>query len=93
MRTSGLVTICAGNSLPPAMRSRIVRLLLLHWKPDTIAAEVHCGTSTVYEIQANLFMYGSPYRPQFRPKGGPRKLYTAAEESLIKYLEDQPWAI
>lgn len=87
------ITINPGNSLPPSIRSRIVRYLLLHWRPDAIAHEVHCGTSTVYYTQANLFMYGSPFRPQFRPKGMPRKLHKAAEESLTKYLEDQPWAL
>ena len=38
-------------------------------------------------------MYGSAYRPQFRPKGCPRKLHSTAEDSLIKYIEDQPWAM
>ena len=38
-------------------------------------------------------MYGSPFRPQFRPKGGPCKLCTAAEESLAEYMKMRPWAI
>jgi len=38
-------------------------------------------------------MYGSPFRPQFRPKGAPRKVFPAAEDSLITYLEQQPWAM
>lgn len=87
------VTYNQGNALPPVIRSQIVRYLLLHWRPDAIADNVNCSTRTVYNIQENLFMYGSPFRPQFRPKGGPRKLHKAAEESLIKYLEDQPWAM
>ncbi len=28
-------------------------------------------------------MYGSPFRPQFRPKVAPRKVSPAAEDSLI----------
>jgi len=37
-----LVALVAhGSSLPPYIRSRIVRLLLLHWRPDTIVDEVH----------------------------------------------------
>lgn len=35
-------------------------------------------------------MYGSAYKSQFRPKGTPHKLHSAAEDFLIKYLEDQP---
>ncbi len=44
-------------------------------------------------MQENLFMYGSSFRPQFRPKGAPRKVSPAAEDSLITYLEQQPWAM
>ena len=59
--------------LAPALRSKIVRYLLLQWRPDLIAAEVHCHVATVYRIQESLMIYGTPFRPQFRPKGGPRK--------------------
>ena len=38
-------------------------------------------------------MYGSPFRPQLRLKGGPRKVHRAAEESLMTYLEEQSWAM
>jgi len=79
--------------LPASLRSRILRLLLLHWCPKDIAEEVHCHFDTVYRIQENLFMYGSPFRPQFRPKGAPRKVFKAAENGLIAYLEEQPWAM
>ena len=79
--------------LAPALRSKILRLLLLHWTPPAIAEEVHCHRNTVYTMQENLFMYGSPFRPQFRPKGAPRKVFPAAEDSLITYLEQQPWAM
>ncbi len=79
--------------LPASLRSKILRLLLLHWAPWAIAEEVHCCPATVYNIQENLFMYNSPFRPQFRPKGAPRKVFKAAENGLIAYLEDQPWAM
>ena len=61
--------------------------------PWAIAEEVHCCPATVYNIQENLFMYNSPFRPQFRPKGAPRKVFKAAENGLIAYLEEQPWAM
>ena len=79
--------------LPAAIRSRIVRLLLLHWQPLAIAEEVHCCSRTVYSILENIFMYSSPFKPQFRPKGAPRKVFKAAENGLIAYLEEQPWAM
>ena len=81
------------RSLPPPIRSKIVRLLILHWRPDAIAEDVHCGRSTVYEIQENLFLHGSPFKPQLRLKDGPRTLHKAFADSLVKYLEDQPWAL
>jgi len=76
--------------LPAAIRSRIVRLLLLHWQPLAIVEEVHCCSRTVYSILENIFMYSSPFKPQFRPKGAPRKVFKAAENGLIAYHEDQP---
>ena len=81
------------DQLAPALRSKILRLLLLHWRPDVIAEEVHCHFTTVYRFQENLFMYGSSFKPQFRLKGAPRKVFPAAEDSLITYLEQQPWAM
>ncbi len=81
------------GQLAPALRSKILRLLLLHWRPDVIAEEVHCHFTTVYRIQKNLFIYGSSFRPQFRSKDAPRKIFPVAEDSLITYLEQQPWAM
>ena len=34
-------------------------------------------------------MYNSPFRPQFRPKEVPRKVFKTAENDLIVYLEEQ----
>ena len=39
------------DALPPALRSRILRLLQLHWRPDAIAAEVHCGVRATLNKQ------------------------------------------
>ena len=80
-------------ALPLALRSRIVRYLLLHWRSQSIADEVHCGLRTVYEIQENLFIYGSAFKPRRRVMGGPRKVHRVAEESLAAYLEEQSWAM
>ena len=60
-----------------------MRYLLLHWRPDLIANEVHYHIATVYRIQESLFIYDTPFRPQFRPKEAPRKLTKAAETSLL----------
>ncbi len=81
------------DPLAPTLRSKILRLLLLHWRSDAIAEEVHCHFTTVYRIQENLFMYGSPFRSQFRFKGAPRKIFPIAEDSLITYLKQQSWAM
>ncbi len=81
--------IAMPGPLPASLRSRILRLLLLHWAPWAIAEEVHCCPATVYNIQENLFMYNSPFRPQFRSKEAPRKVFKAAENDLIVYLEEQ----
>jgi len=65
--------------LPPSLRARILRFLLLGWRPNAIALEVHCGKSVIYNIKQNLFIYSSPFRPQFRPKGAPRKITEVAK--------------
>jgi transposase len=77
--------------IPPSIRSKIVRYLLLHWRPIAIAAEVKCDVTVVYRIQQNLFIYGQSVRPHFHPKGAPRRICKAAENSLFQYLEEQPW--
>lgn len=81
------------KALAPALRGQIVRLLLLRWPPDDIAEVVHCGKSTIYLMQQNLFVCGTPYQPHLRPKGRPRKISTAAGDSLISFLRQRPWAI
>jgi transposase len=77
--------------IPLSIRSKIVRYLLLNWRPDAIVKEVHCSPATVYNVQQNLFIYGQPNRPHFHPIGGPRRICTAVENALFAYLKEQPW--
>ncbi len=94
IQTSKLILTCFSamtGSLPAAIRSKILRLLLLHWRPKDIAEEVHCHFDIVYRIQKNLFMYDSSFRSQFRLKEASRKMHKTAENDLIVYLEEQSW--
>lgn len=77
--------------LAPSIRSKIVRLLLMHERPEDIANGLYCGVSTVYEISQNIFIWGSPCKPCFRPRGAPFRIHRAAEKDLVSYLEEQPW--
>jgi len=77
------------RSLPASLRSKILRLLLLHWTPSTIAEEVHCCPATVYNVQENLFMYNSSFRSQFRFKDASWKIFKIAENDLIVYLDSR----
>ena len=79
--------------LPTVIRFKIVRLLLLHWRLDVIAAVVHCHSATIYNMQENIFVYGTVRRPTFRARGAPRALHKAIEDSLIVWLEEQSWAV
>ncbi len=79
------------RSLNSFIRSKIVRLLLLHWRFLAIVEEIHCHFDIVYNIQENLFIYHSSCRPQFRFKRIFRKIFPVAEDSLITYLEQQSW--
>ncbi len=81
------------GQLASTLRSKILRLLLLHWRPDVIAEEVHCHFTTVYRIQKNLFMFDSSFRPQFRSKDASRKIFSVAEDFLITYLKQQSWTM
>jgi hypothetical protein len=49
--------------------------------------------STAYQIQENLLLYGAPFWTQLHTQGAPVKITKAAEESSIKYIEEQPWAL
>ncbi len=90
---SANILLAMTGPLAPALRSKILRLLLLHWSPFAIAEEVHCHRNIVYTMQENLFMYDSLFRPQFRSKDVLRKIFPAAEDSLITYLKQQSWVM
>ena len=75
------------------VKETIVTLLLLHWRSDVIAEEVHCHFTTVYRFQKNLFMYNSSFRSQFRFKDASWKIFSITEDSLITYLKQQSWAM
>jgi hypothetical protein len=44
-----------GFALDPFQRAKAVRYLLLGWRPDAIADEIHCHQATVYRIKRNLY--------------------------------------
>ena len=78
-----------GSPLPAVIRFKVVRLLLLHWRLDAIAAVVHCHSATIYTMQENMFVYDTVRRPTFRAREVPRALHKATEDSLIIWLEEQ----
>ena len=81
------------DALPAALRSRILRLLLLQWRPDAITTEVHCGVRTVYRLQENLFIYRPPFPPHRRQKKRPQLMCKAAEDSLLGKLYSYSYII
>ncbi len=81
------------GQLASTLRSKILRLLLLHWISLVIVKEVHCHRNIIYTMQENLFMYDSFFRSQFRSKSALRKIFSAAEDVLITYLKQQSWVM
>ncbi len=79
------------DSLTLTLRSKILRLLLLHWILLVIVEEIHCHRNIVYTMQENLFMYDSFFKSQFRSKSALWKIFSAAEDFLITYLKQQSW--
>jgi hypothetical protein len=70
---------------------KIVRYLLLHWRSNAIAAEVHCCVVIVYRVQINLFVYEQFIRFKFHLKDSSHRICKSVENVLIRYLEDQFW--
>jgi len=62
----------------------------LHWRPQFIVDEIHCELRTIYEIQENMFIYGSTFKSRRRVVSDPRKVHRVVEKFLIAYLEEQP---
>lgn len=79
-------------TIPPILRSRIIRFLLMHWSPADIAREVNCHKRTVERFRENMLVYGSAYPPHRRQMGRPRRTTLAQEQSLLRFVEQQPWA-
>ncbi len=88
---SANILLAMTDSLASTLRSKILRLLLLHWTLFAIVEEVHCHRNIVYTMQENLFMYDSFFRSQFRSKSISWKIFSAAEDFLITYLKQQSW--
>ena len=51
------------RGLPAPKRARILRCLLLGWRPDAIAEECNVTERTVFRIEENLLRYGSIVKP------------------------------
>ena len=72
---------------------KIHQYLLLHWRFDVIANELHCDFTIVYKIQKNIFMYDQTtkftnihlFRNVFC------RINFAIEKFLIQYFEKQSW--
>jgi hypothetical protein len=78
-------------SLSFFIQFKIVRYLLLHWRSNAIAAEVHCHVFVVYKIQINLFVYERFIRSQIHMKDASRSICKSVKNALIHYLEEQLW--
>ncbi|KAL8799946.1 MAG: hypothetical protein Q9182_005516 [Xanthomendoza sp. 2 TL-2023] len=78
--------------LPTAICTKLVRYLLLKWTPDAIAAELNVGRSTVYELEGNIYRYGSSKRPPRAAKGRSSKLTVAARKALFSFIAANPTA-
>ena len=87
------ILLAITDSLTSTLRSKILRLLLLHWILFVIVEEIHCHRNIVYTMQENLFMYDSFFRSQFRSKNAFRKIFPSAEDFLITYLKQQSWVM
>jgi transposase len=78
-----------GFALDPPRRAKVVRYLLLQWRPDDIAREVHCHVNTIYNLRRNLWMYGMSSKSSVRTRGSPHKM-TKATEDLLQFLTRNP---
>jgi hypothetical protein len=46
--------VMGGLATEPARHAKVLRYLLLGWRPDEIAREIHYHVDTIYEMRANL---------------------------------------
>ncbi len=78
--------------LDPYKRSKVVRYLLLRWRPEAIANEVQCHVSTVYDMRRRLWLYGSISTPFRHTMSYPRKITREDEKRFINFLIRNPTA-
>jgi hypothetical protein len=81
-----------GFTIDPMRRAKAVQYLLLGWRPDDIAREIHCDVNTIYRMQRNLWMYNAPYASRRQIMGCPRKMTKKAEDLLIQFIVRNPTA-
>jgi transposase len=74
-------------------KNKACELLKSHWRPDTIARKIHRHPSTVYRWETRVQLYGTIDRPPHLrlPTGRPRRIHTAAIESLLEFQKQNPW--
>src|SRR2546430_12185280 len=81
----------ASRGLPNDVHARVLRYLLLGWRPDMIAEECKIFRSTVYTIESCLLQHGSIRTPYWKTLGRPRWLTIADEDALFEVLLHEGW--
>lgn len=73
-------------------KNKASELIQSHWTPEAIAKGVHRHPSTWYRWKNRIQMYGTIDRPVHLrlPTGRPRRIYSAAVESLLEYQKQNP---
>ena len=74
----------------PSVRLRARLLLESHWRPDAAAEDARCCTSTSYNWERNLAIYGDTYKKKLAD-GRPKKLIPSALNALLEYQCQKPW--
>jgi len=73
-------------------RSKVVRYLLLRWRAEAIANEVHCHVSIVYDMRRRLWLYGLISTLFRYTMGCPRKITREDEKRFVGFLVRNPTA-
>jgi hypothetical protein len=74
-------------------RNKASELIRSYWRPEAITKKVHFHPSTLYKWENRIQMYGAIDRlAHLRlPTGRPRRLHSAAVDSLLEYQKQNPW--
>ncbi len=74
-------------------KNKATELLRSHWRPDAVATKLHIHDRTVYRWVNTLQIHGSLNRPPHLclRTGRRRRIHTAAVESLLEYIKQNPW--